>query len=112
MISVAYAQTAGAPAGPEALLFQFGPFVLIFAVMYFLMIRPQMKRQKEMKAMLDALQKGDEVITVGGVLGKVSKVTDHYLTVEVASIKEGPIELLVQRQAVQSVLPKGTIKSL
>jgi len=112
MISVAYAQTAGAPAGPEGLLFQFGPFVLIFAVMYFLMIRPQMKRQKETKAMLEALQKGDEVITVGGVLGKVTKVSEQYISVDVATIKEGPIELLVQRQAVQAVLPKGTIKGL
>ncbi len=82
------------------------PLVLMFVVLYFVMIRPQMKRQKEHKAMIDALAKGDEVVTAGGLLGKISKVGESYLTLEVAS----GVELQVQRSAVVQVLPKGTIK--
>ncbi|MGV8824097.1 preprotein translocase subunit YajC, partial [Methylibium petroleiphilum] len=82
------------------------PLVLMFVVLYFVMIRPQMKRQKEHKAMVDALAKGDEVVTAGGVLGKVAKIGDTYLHVEVAS----GVELQVQRSAVVQVLPKGTLK--
>jgi len=76
-------------------------------VLYFVMIRPQMKRQKEHKAMIDAIAKGDEVVTSGGLLGKISKVGESYLTLEVAA----GVELQVQRGAVVQVLPKGTIKS-
>ncbi|MGZ5203009.1 MAG: preprotein translocase subunit YajC [Telluria sp.] len=86
----------------------FLPLILMFVVMYFLMIRPQQKRQKELKSMMDALTKGDEVITVGGVLGKVSKVNDSYVTVEVAP----NTEIVVQKSAITTLLPKGTIKSL
>ncbi|MGZ5201293.1 MAG: preprotein translocase subunit YajC [Telluria sp.] len=86
----------------------FLPLVLMFVVMYFLMIRPQQKRQKELKSMMDALTKGDEVITVGGVLGKVVKVNDAYVTVEVAP----NTEIVVQKSAITVLLPKGTIKSL
>ena len=86
----------------------FLPIILMFVVLYFLMIRPQMKRQKEHKSMMEALAKGDEVITAGGMVGKVTKVTDAYVTVEVA---EGT-EVLVQKAAVATLLPKGTIKSL
>ncbi|AFK61854.1 secreted protein [Advenella kashmirensis WT001] len=93
-------------------LTSFLPIILMFVVLYFLMIRPQMKRQKETKAMIDALAKGDEVITAGGILGKISKVTDNYLTVEVANLADKPVEVLVQRVAVTTVLPKGTVKSL
>ena len=82
------------------------PLVLMFVVLYFVMIRPQMKKQKEHRAMVDALAKGDEVVTTGGVLGKVSKMGDSYLGVEVAS----GVEIQVQRGAVIQVLPKGTIK--
>jgi preprotein translocase subunit YajC len=104
-ISNAYAQSA---AGGSGSLMSFLPIVLMFVVLYFLMIRPQMKRQKEQKAMIDALAKGDEVITAGGILGKVSKVTEAYVTVEVS---EGT-EIVMQKASVTMLLPKGTIKSI
>jgi preprotein translocase subunit YajC len=106
-ISNAYAQTTGA-AGAAGGLMSFLPIILMFVVLYFLMIRPQMKRQKEQKAMIDALSKGDEVITAGGLLGKVTKVSDTYITVEVS---EGT-EVIVQKAAVTLLLPKGSIKAL
>jgi preprotein translocase subunit YajC len=82
------------------------PLVLMFVVLYFIMIRPQMKRQKEHKAMVEALAKGDEVVTSGGVLGKVSRLGDTFLAIEVAS----GVEIQVQRTAVVQVMPKGTLK--
>lgn len=82
------------------------PLVLMFVVLYFVMIRPQMKRQKEHRAMIDALAKGDEVATAGGLIGKVTKLGDSYLGVEVAS----GVEIQLQRSAVVQVLPKGTVK--
>ena len=82
------------------------PIVLMFVVLYFVMIRPQMKRQKEHKAMIDAIAKGDEVVIGGGVLGKVTKTGDNYLYVEIAI----GVEVQVQRAAVVQVLPKGTVK--
>ena len=82
------------------------PLVLMFVVLYFVMIRPQMKRQKEHRAMLDALAKGDEVATSGGIVGKVTKLGDSMLGVEVAN----GVEVQVQRHAVVQVLPKGTVK--
>ncbi len=103
-ISDAYAQGgAGADAGIANLLF----LVVIFVVFYFLLIRPQQKRAKEHKAMVEALAKGDEVVTNGGLLGKISKVGDSFLTVEVAD----GLEVRVQRGAVASLMPKGTMKS-
>ena len=109
-ISNAYAQSTGtaADAGMMGNLTTFAPLVLMFVVMYFLMIRPQQKRAKEQKSMMDALAKGDEVITSGGILGKVSKVTDTYVTVEVAA----STEIVVQKNSVTTLLPKGTLKSL
>lgn len=105
-ISNAYAQSAGAASATDfSSLFIFIP---MFVLMYFLMIRPQMKRQKEQKALLDALSKGDEVITVGGVLGKVTKVTEAYVTLEVSN----GTEVIVQKSAVTLLLPKGTIKAI
>ena len=86
--------------------------VLLFVGMYFLMIRPQMKRQKEHKNMVAAMAKGDEIITTGGVLGKVTKVSDNYITAEISLIGDKPVEVILQRNAVTSVLPKGTIKAL
>ncbi|HYD96421.1 MAG TPA: preprotein translocase subunit YajC [Noviherbaspirillum sp.] len=86
----------------------FLPIILMFVVLYFLMIRPQMKRQKEQKAMLDALGKGDEVVTAGGIVGRVTKVTDAYVTLEIAD----GTEIVAQKAAVSTLLPKGTIKSL
>ncbi len=108
-ISSAYAQTVpAAPAGGfDAFLGGQLPFLLVmFAVLYFIMIRPQMKKQKEHKAMLEALAKGDEVVIAGGVLGRVAKLGDSFLHVEVAN----GVELQVQRGAVVQVLPKGTFK--
>ncbi|HJV75888.1 MAG TPA: preprotein translocase subunit YajC [Noviherbaspirillum sp.] len=104
-ISNAYAQTA---AGADGGLMSFLPIILMFVVLYFLMIRPQMKRQKEQKAMMEALAKGDEVVTAGGILGKVIKVTDAYVTLEIAD----GTEVTLQKVAVTTLLPKGTIKSL
>ena len=108
LISTAYAQTAPAAAGGDmqSSLMSMLPLVLMFVVLYFIMIRPQMKKQKEHGAMIDALVKGDEVVTVGGVLGKVSKLGDNYVGLDIAS----GVEIQVQRHAVVQVLPKGTIK--
>ncbi|MFO7746919.1 MAG: preprotein translocase subunit YajC [Orrella sp.] len=88
------------------------PIVLMFVILYFLMIRPQMKRQKEHKALVAALAKGDEVITAGGMLGKVTKVTEAYIGVEVSELADKPVEVLLQRTAVQTVLPKGTMRQI
>lgn len=88
------------------------PIILMFVILYFLMIRPQMKRQKDHKKMVEALAKGDEVIITGGTLGKISKVSDSYLTLEIAQVGDKAVETIVQRSAVSAVLPKGTIKSL
>ena len=106
LISPAYAQAAGSTPGSD--LMSFLPMVAIFVVFYFLLIRPQQKRAKETKAMLSALQKGDEVVTAGGIVGKLSKLNDSYATVEIAP----NIEITVQRSAISLLLPKGTIKAL
>ncbi len=107
-ISSAFAQTAPAAAGGDmsSSLMSMLPLLLMFAVLYFIMIRPQMKRQKEHKAMLEALAKGDEVSTAGGLVGRIAKLGDTYVGLEVA---EG-VEIQVQRSAVVQVLPKGTLK--
>jgi preprotein translocase subunit YajC len=82
------------------------PLLLMFGVLYFVMIRPQMRKQKEHKTMIEALAKGDEIITAGGLLGKVSKIGEGYLSVEIAN----GVEVQMQRSAVVQVLPKGTFK--
>ena len=107
-ISSAFAQTAPAAAGGDATssLMSMLPLLLMFAVLYFVMIRPQMKKQKEHRAMIEALAKGDEIVTAGGLLGKVSKIADAYISVELAT----GVEVQMQRQAVVQVLPKGTLK--
>lgn len=106
-ISSALAQTAPAAGGDfQSSLMSMLPLVLMFVVLYFVMIRPQMKRQKEHRSMVEALAKGDEVATAGGVLGKVTRLGDSYLGVEIAN----GVEIQVQRSAVVQVLPKGTIK--
>jgi preprotein translocase subunit YajC len=97
---------------PEGALMNILPIVLMFVILYFLMIRPQMKRQKEHRNLLAALGKGDEVVTAGGVLGKVTRVTETYITVEIAEAADKPVEIVVQKSAVSTVLPKGTIKAL
>ena len=105
-ISPAYAQAAGgSPAADFSMIL---PMVAIFVVFYFLLIRPQQKRAKETRAMLDALQKGDEVITAGGIVGKIAKLNEQYATVEIAP----NVEISVQRAAISQLLPKGTVKAL
>jgi preprotein translocase subunit YajC len=106
-ISNAFAQGTAA-GGIESNLMSFLPLILMFGVLYFIMIRPQMKRQKEHRNMLSAMAKGDEVVTNGGIVGKVTKVSDAYVGVEIA---EGT-EITVQKASVTTILPKGTIKSL
>ncbi len=107
-ISEAFAQaapaaTSGTPGFDLPQLLMFGG---MFVVLYFVMIRPQMKRQKEHKSMVDALAKGDEVVTSGGVVGKVSRLGESFLYVEIAN----GIEVQLQRGAVIQVLPKGSVK--
>jgi len=106
LISSAFAQAPAA--GADAGLMSFLPIILMFVLLYFLMIRPQMKRAKEQKAMIDALQKGDEVVAAGGLLGKVVELNEQYVTLEVAP----DTRILLQRPAVQTLLPKGTLKSI
>ena len=107
-ISEAFAQAAPAAAAdsPFGSLGSMLPLVLMFVVLYFVMIRPQMKRQKEHKTMVDALAKGDEVVTTGGLLGKITKIGESFIGVEIAN----GVEIQVQRAAVVQVLPKGTVK--
>lgn len=106
-ISSAFAQTAPAAGGDmQSSLMGMLPLVLMFVVLYFVMIRPQMRKQKEIRAMIDALAKGDEVVTVGGMLGKISRISDNNLGLEVAD----GVEVQIQRNAVAQVLPKGSIK--
>jgi len=108
MISLAHAQTAGASADPTGGLMQLLPMILMFVVLWFLMVRPQMKKAKEHKALIAAIAKGDEVVTGGGLVGKVVKIGENYVTLEIA---EGT-EVVVQKPAIGLVLPKGTLKSL
>ena len=109
MISVAHAQAAApAAAGGLDSIMGFLPMILMFVVLWFVMIRPQMKRQKETKAMVEALKTGDEVITAGGILGKIVKANEQYIVVELNAGNE----INMQRGAVTQVLPKGTLKSI
>jgi preprotein translocase subunit YajC len=106
LISPAYAQAPGGAMGGgwESMIL----ILLMFGVLYFMMIRPQMKRAKEQKAMIEALQKGDEVITAGGLLGRITRISEGYITLEIAN----NVEVQVQRPAISLVVPKGTIKNL
>jgi preprotein translocase subunit YajC len=104
LIANAYAQDAAAQPGALA---QFLPLILIFVVFYFLLIRPQMKRAKEHKQLVAGLSKGDEVVTNGGMLGKIAELNDSFVTLELA---EG-VHIKLQRHAIASVMPKGTMKS-
>ncbi len=105
-ISDAAAQATGA-AGGQSQLLGFLPLVVIFVLFYFLLIRPQQKKQKEHRQMVDALSSGDEIVTGGGVLGKVSAVGEQFVTVDVAD----GISIKVQKHTIAAVLPKGTMKS-
>ena len=107
LISTAYAQTAASSStggGYEQILMM----VAMFVALYFIMVRPQMKRAKEHKALVEALSKGDEVVTQGGIAGRISKVGDSFVAVEIAP----NVEVQVQKPAIQLVLPKGSLKSL
>lgn len=104
MIGTAFAQAGGSPAQGDTLMGLL-PIILMFVILYFLMIRPQMKKAKEHKTMLEGLQKGDEVIAVG-IVGKVTKIDENYVGLEIAD----DVVIQVQRQAVNQLLPKGTIK--
>jgi len=104
-ISNAYAETA---ASPQAGIMEFLPLIALVAVFYFLVLRPQSKRAKEHKEMVSALQRGDEVVTMGGEVGSISKVYEEYASVEIAA----NVEIMVQKSAIQTVLPKGTIKAI
>jgi preprotein translocase subunit YajC len=113
VISSAFAQAAvPAAAGIETSLMSFLPLLLMVGVLYFIAIRPQMKRQKEHRSMVQALQKGDEVVTTGGLLGRVESISDAYFQLEVSQLAEKPVCITVQRSAVQLILPKGSIKEL
>ncbi len=105
LITPAYAQGAG---GAEQSFLGFLPIILMFGLLYFLMIRPQMKRAKEQRQMIESLQKGDEVVAAGGLIGKISKLGESYVTLEIAP----NTEVNVQKASVQTLLPKGTIKSI
>jgi preprotein translocase subunit YajC len=102
LINDAHAQAGGDPSGMLSLL----PLVVIFVLFYFLLIRPQQKRQKQHKDMVAALKKGDEVVTAGGTLGRIADVGDNFVALEVAK----GVEIKVQKQSVQAMMPKGTIK--
>jgi preprotein translocase subunit YajC len=105
MIGTAHAQSLGGGTGSEFLSLL--PMIGIFVVFYFLLIRPQQKRAKEQKAMIEALQKGDECVTAGGIVGKVTKLDDNYVTLQV-----GSTEINFQRNAITALLPKGSIKAI
>lgn len=105
------AQAAPAAGGESALMGML-PIALMFVVLYFLMIRPQMKRQKEQKALIAALAKGEEVIAAGGIAGRITKVTDAFVTIDIGRDENKPVEVVVQKAAVATVLPKGTLKTL
>ena len=105
LISSAWAQAApGAPSNP---LMSFLPLIILFGIFYFMLIRPQMKRSKEQRAMISALARGDEVVTSGGMLGRIDELADQFVTLEIAD----GVRVKVSKQHITSVLPKGTIKS-
>ena len=108
-ISNAYAQAAAAPVapdGPAAVLGGMLPFIVLFAVLYFMALRPQSKKQKEIRAMLEALVKGDEVVTQGGVLGRITALDENIVTLQVAD----GVQIKVTRHSIAQVLPRGTLK--
>jgi preprotein translocase subunit YajC len=105
-VKEAWAQNAPAAGGQSGLM-SLIPLILIFVIFYFLLLRPQIKRAKEHKKMVESLAKGDEVVTNGGLLGKVTQLGDSFMVIEVAK----GIEVRVQKNAVSSLMPKGTMKS-
>jgi preprotein translocase subunit YajC len=112
LISNAYAQAAGGAGDSMGSLMGMLPILLMFVVLWFVMIRPQMKKAKEQAKMVSELAKGDEIVTQGGIAGRISKVGENYLSLEVADAKDGPVVITVQKNAVGALLPKGTLKNL
>lgn len=112
LISNAYAQAAAASNDPTGGLMGLAPIILMFIVLWFLMIRPQMKKAKEHQKLVNELAKGDEVVTQGGMAGKIVKVGENYVTIEIATLKDAPVEVQIQKSAVGALLPKGTLKNL
>ncbi len=109
LIDEVWAQTAASASSAQGFDFMaFMPLIFLMAVFYFILIRPQMKRTKEHKAMLEALQKSDEIVAAGGLVGRVTKLDENYITMQVAN----NVEIRVQRSSLQLVLPKGTIKGI
>ena len=112
-ISEAYAQAASGaaaqPGGLESMFSSFGVMILIFAVFWFLLIRPQQKRQKEHKKMIDSLTTGNEVITAGGICGKIVAADENYINLQIAAVDDKPVVITFQRVAIQAVLPTGTV---
>lgn len=94
----------------ESMLSSFGVMILIFIIFWFLLIRPQQKRQKEHKKMIEAMKVGDEVITAGGIIGKITAADDSYITLQISKVDDKPVVITFQRMAVQAVLPNGTVK--
>jgi len=111
LISNAYAQAAAGATTSDSLMGLL-PIVIMFVILWFLMIRPQMKKAKEHTKMVGELQKGDEIVTQGGVAGRIVKIGESFMTLEVSEGKAGPIEIVVQKNAIGTLLPKGTLKSL
>jgi preprotein translocase subunit YajC len=105
MIGTAFAQATGQPQQGDTLMGLL-PIILMFVILYFLMIRPQMKKAKEHKTMIEALQKGDEVVAAGGILGKVAKISDTYIVLDIAP----NVSIQIQKNAIGILLPKGTLK--
>ena len=111
LISDALAQT-GTPGDATSSTMPILFIVIMFAIFYFLLIRPQAKRQKELKAMIEALNKGDEVVTTGGLVGRITEMSDQYLTLQVGTVGGQPVAVSVQRSSVTTLLPKGSMKAL
>jgi preprotein translocase subunit YajC len=105
-ISNAYAQAAAPAAAPNPLM-SFLPLIILFGIFYFMLIRPQMKRAKEQRSMIAALAKGDEVLTNGGLLGRIDEIAEQFVTLEIAP----NVTVKLQKQAISAVLPKGTLKA-
>ena len=110
LISNAFAQGAASP--PDQGMPLLVMMIALFAFFYFIIIRPQTKRQKELKAMIQALNKGDEVVTTGGMVGRITEVSDQYLTLQIATVGGQPVTVSVQRSSVATLLPKGSMKSI
>ena len=105
-ISNAYAQAAAPAAAPNPLM-SFLPLIILFGIFYFMLIRPQMKRAKEQRSMIAALAKGDEVLTNGGLLGRIDEIAEQFVTLEIAP----NVTVKLQKQAISAVLPRGTLKA-